>query len=145
MILMSKLKLILLIVVVFLFGVFVGTSGSSSSTTRTSSTTEVETQQEQKPTSQQGKVDVKSQVKRFDGGYTKVVGEVVNNTNAPVTYVKVTATFYNLNKEVIATNFTYAGDTADTPLQPGSTAPFEVTSYPDTINADSYKLDVTWR
>ena len=81
----------------------------------------------------------------MDIGYTKIVGEVINNTDVSVESVKVTATFYDINEEVIGTGFTYAGDTSSTPLSPGLTTPFEVSSYPDKIVVDHYKLDVTWR
>ena len=118
-------------------------SGVNTSTSRSSSTTNVE-EQKASPIPQ-GKVEVKSKKKVMNYGYTKVVGEVENNTDNPVSSVKVTATFYDKNNEVIGTSFTYAGDTSSTPLEVKATAPFEISSYPEQFDTDNFKLDVTWR
>lgn len=160
---MNKIVLGILFLIVFLVGVGVGSVGKNSSSTgkvkkeaqqevkesatEGGKTEEVqegvpEASKEQKET---GKVEVKSHKKKIDMGYTKIVGEVINNTSSPVSYVKVTATFYDTAGEVIGTNTTYAGDTPSTPLEPESTTPFEVSSYPDKFDTDIYKLDVTWR
>ncbi len=140
---MNKLVLGVVIIAVFIFGVFVGISGSDeSSTTSTVSSNPTDSVAEIKET---GKIEVNGAVnKTIDGGYTKLVGEVKNNTKRPVTYVKVTATFYDEKGSVIGTNFSYAGDTSSTPLEVGATTPFEITSYPDKFDTEKYKLDVTW-
>lgn len=154
---MSKLKLGAIIFVTFIFGVGVGSLGSKSSTTgkvssspeeikqtTTQSGSEVSIQASPQQTSEsQGKVEVKSHTKKVDYGYPKIVGEVVNNTQNPTTFVKVTATFYDNQGKVIGTSFTYAGDTASTPLAPKTTAPFEITDISQK-NFDTYKLDVNW-
>lgn len=156
---MSKLKLGVIIFVSFIIGVWVGTLGSNSSTTGKISNdnkedirqTTVQSGSDNPSASPKsspesaGKVEVKSQTKRMDIGYTEVVGEVINNTQNAVSSVKVTATFYDAGGKVIATGIVYAGDTTNTPLAAGATTPFNVSSYPDKINADSFKLDVTWR
>lgn len=158
---MSKLKIGLLVAGALIVGIIIGASGGNSSTTgKVSSNNKEKVQQSTvksegnsnsetpspnttpKPT---GKVEVKSQTKRMDIGYTEVVGEVINNTQSTVSSVKVTATFYDAGGKVIATGIVYAGDTTNTPLAIGATTPFNVSSYPDKINADSFKLDVTWR
>ncbi len=90
-----------------------------------------------------GKVEVKSHNKTIEYGYPKIVGEVINNTNQPVSFVKVTATYYDAQGKVVGTDFTYAGDTASTPLAPNLTAPFEVTHL-GALNYNNYKLDVNW-
>lgn len=148
---MSKLKMVVVMLIVFFVGVGVGSAGKSSTTNsqdiKSSSTKTEEQAQEPQATEEaqlKGKVEVKSHKSSLSSGYTKVVGEVVNNTEAPVTYVKVTATFYDKDDQVIGTGFSYAGDTTDTPLEPTLTTPFEVSSFPDQINPDHYKLDVTW-
>lgn len=97
------------------------------------------------PTIVAGKVEVKSDKKKMDMDYTEIVGEVINKTGKPVESVHVIATFYDASGEVIATNDTFAGDTTDIPLEADKTTPFQVSSYPDKINADSYKLDISWR
>jgi len=91
----------------------------------------------------EGTVKVKSHQANYSSGSHVIVGEVVNKTNQPVTFVKVTATFYNKNKKVVGTDFTYAGDTADTPLKPKKTTPFEIYC-PENTDFTTYKLDVTW-
>lgn len=157
---MSKLKIGLLIVGALIVGVFIGSSGKNSSTTgKVSSDRNEKSQQStaqsgsnnssispQPSPESAGKVEVKSQTKRIGvTGNTEVVGEVINNTQNPVTWVKVRATFYDLKGIVVGTNFTYVGDTDQIPLAVGATSPFNISSYPDKINADSFKLDVTWR
>lgn len=112
----------------------VESSSTPSSTTPTPATEAAQ---------QSGKVEVKSHKKQINYGYPTIVGEVINNSQKSATYVQVTATYYDDKGGVVGTDFTYAGDTADTPLKPGSTAPFKITD----INKsafDSYKLDVTW-
>ncbi len=140
---MKNLKLVTVIIVVFILGVLVGISGSSTkSSTTIVSNTDVTTES----IKETGKVEVKSQTKRVnDRGHTEVVGDVINNTSKLVTYVKVTATFYDQKNVVIGTSFTYVGDTDSIPLGKDATAPFEVTSYPNSFDADHYKLDVSWR
>lgn len=153
----GKLKLGIIIFVTFILGVLIGSGGSKSSTTGVTSVEKEEikqttTQSEKEktpenqlqPVEEEGKVEVKSHSKKMDSGYTKIVGEVINNTSSPVEFVKVTATFYDPESEVLGSGFTYAGDTSSTPLETAATTPFEVSSYPDEFNADSYKLDVTW-
>jgi len=146
---MGKLKLAGIIFVAFIIGVFVGISGNGRSSTTNSqeikqstSTNSPAPSEEAKDT---GKVEVKSQSKKISSiGYMEIVGEVVNNTDRPVSSIKITATYYDEEGKVIGTSFSYAGDTSDTPLAVGATAPFEVSSYPDKIDTDNYKLDVNW-
>lgn len=162
---MNRLKLGIILVVVFFSGIGVGSivSGGRSSTksvsngdkeiekstTRENSADEVVeevTAESMQLEKNMGRVEVKSQTKRVMGiGTTDVVGEVVNNTQNDVMSIKVTATFYDAEGKVVATNATYAGETTEVPLPAGATAPFDVSSYPNRINADSVKLDVTWR
>lgn len=157
---MSKLKIGFLVVGTLIVGIVIGSIGRNSSTTGNISSDSNEKIQQstvqsgngnissspQPSQKSAGKVEVKSQTKRIGNtGNTEVVGEIINNTQNPVTWVKVTATFYDLKGVVVATNFTYVGDTDEIPLAVGATAPFNVSSYPDKINADSFKLDVTWR
>lgn len=154
---MSKLKLGVIIFITFIIGVGIGSLGSNySSTGRVSSNnkedirqTTVQTENSSPPsvsqTSQEtlGKVEVKSHTKKVEYGYPKIVGEVVNNSANPVTYVKITATFYDSEGQVVGTDYTYAGDTSSTPLTPKATTPFELTGESG-LTFDTYKLDVTW-
>lgn len=141
----TKHKVLTAILVLIIIGIIYGGGDKKSSTYQSEKTIDNSVSITATPTVVAGKVEVKSEKKKIDIGYTKIVGEVINNTEKPVENVKITATFYDADGEVIATNFTYAGDTTNTPLEKGKTTPFEVSSYPDKINADSYKLDVTWR
>lgn len=144
---MSKLKLGIIIFATFIIGVVVGISGSSSSTQEVKQSTvannPIPSPEITKPV---GKVEVKSQLKKISSiGYMEIVGEVINNTDRPASSVKITTTYYNQENKVIGTSFTYAGDTSNTPLAIGATAPFQVSSYPDKIDTENYKLDVNWR
>jgi hypothetical protein len=159
---MGKLKQSIIYFVVFLVGVGVGSMGSKSSTTGrvpveneevkqstidsnkpTESIKQIIVENTPKPTIEIGKVEVKSHKKTTEYGYSAIVGEVMNNTQRPASFVKVTATYYDKNNEVAGTDFTYAGDTGSTPLQIGSTTPFKIVDTNKTV-FDSYKLDVTW-
>ncbi len=98
----------------------------------------------QKEPAQKAKVEVvSSKEKKSEYGASSVIGEVINNGTAPASYVKVTATFYDANEQVVDTAFTYAGDTSSVQLNPGSKTPFEIVRMED-IKFDHYKLDVTW-
>ncbi|OGD93184.1 hypothetical protein A2697_01380 [Candidatus Curtissbacteria bacterium RIFCSPHIGHO2_01_FULL_41_44] len=154
---MSKLKLGAIIFITFIVGVGIGSAASKSSTTgKVSSDNKEEIQQStvqgggnalplaQATPESGGKVVVKSHNKRIEYGYPKIVGEVVNNTASSASFVQVTATFYDSKGEVVGTDFTYASDTASTPLAPQATAPFEITASQG-LTFDNYKLDVTWR
>jgi hypothetical protein len=58
-----------------------------------------------------------------DLGYMHVVGEILNGTPDPLSFVKATATFYDKSSNVVATDFTY---TSPSDLDPGEKAPFEI-------------------
>ena len=52
------------------------------------------------------------------------MGEVINESYQPVSYVRITATFYDSNNSVIGTDYTF---TSPSTLQPGQRAPFDLT------------------
>jgi hypothetical protein len=56
-------------------------------------------------------------------GYLHLVGEIENGTPDPVTLVQATATFYDKNNNVVATDYSY---TNPSDLRPGNKAPFEI-------------------
>jgi len=120
-----------------------GGNNKSTTTSNQSSTqgnTNNKTQNNPQP-----KVEVKShKLNKSDYGSRSIVGEVVNNGNADASFVKVTATLYDSTNQVTGTNFTYAGDTPNTPLKSTATAPFEVIVMESGIVIDHYKLDITW-
>ncbi len=128
---------------VFILGVLVGVSGDDNKPVSASAPDSVTTQS--KTIKDTGKVEVNGNTRKtIDNGYTKVVGEVKNNSSRSALYVKVIATFYDNLGSVIGTGYSYAGDTPNTPLEVGATTPFEVKSYPDKIDASKYKLDISW-
>lgn len=146
----AKHKVLTGIIVIFII-IMIGGQGNSKSSSTSGQSNKVENADDSKtgkPTEEAtkpiGKVEVRShsQKQRSTGG-VKIVGEVVNNTENPATYINVTATFYDKANEVLGSSFTYAGD-ASTPLAKGETAPFEVNNYPDKYIPDHYKLNVTW-
>lgn len=72
-------------------------------------------------------------------GYFNVVGEVKNNLQSNINYVKLTATFYDAQEKVIGTDFTFT-DPSD--IDAGDRAPFELSSYPRKLRPSSYELQV---
>lgn len=74
-------------------------------------------------------------------GYFNVVGEVKNNLQSNINYVKLTATFYDAQEKVIGTDFTYAELDI---LKPNQKAPFEISSYPDKITPKWYKVHLSY-
>jgi hypothetical protein len=56
-------------------------------------------------------------------GYLHVVGEVKNNSASTARFVKIIGTFYDINNQVVATDFAY---TNPTDIGSGATAPFEI-------------------
>ena len=51
------------------------------------------------------------------------MGEIQNGSPDSVTFVQATATFYDKNNNVVATDFTY---TSPSVLSPGDKAPFDI-------------------
>ncbi len=76
-----------------------------------------------------------------DLGYYTVVGEVQNNLQSNIQYVKLTATFYDAQNTVIGMDFTY---TDIGTLKPGQKSPFEISSYPEKISPSRYKLSLDY-
>uniref|UniRef100_A0A6M3M8E0 Uncharacterized protein n=1 Tax=viral metagenome TaxID=1070528 RepID=A0A6M3M8E0_9ZZZZ len=75
-------------------------------------------------------------------GYYTVVGEVQNNLQSNINYVKISATFYDSQNNVIGTDFTYTDMGI---LKPGQKSPFEISSYPDKISPSNFKLSVSYK
>ena len=75
-------------------------------------------------------------------GYFHVVGEVENNLPANVRYVKINAAFYDEDRNMIGTDYTY---TMLDFLRPNQKSPFDLSPYPEKIEPASYELSVTWR
>ncbi|MFZ1875449.1 MAG: FxLYD domain-containing protein [Nitrososphaeraceae archaeon] len=74
-----------------------------------------------------------------------MVGEVENGLSRSIDFVKVTGTFYDVNNNVIGTDFTFTDP--DT-LEVGETAPFDLTFYTEAIDPSevaTYKIRVSWR
>jgi hypothetical protein len=89
-------------------------------------------------------VNILSHSAREDGGYIHVVGEVENGLTRSIDYVKVTGTFYNVNNQVVGTDFVYTDPTS---LEAGETAPFDLILYTDAVDPSevaSYKVRVSW-
>jgi hypothetical protein len=59
-----------------------------------------------------------------DIGYYHIVGEVTNSGKDRATYVQVSGAFYNEQNRVVAAGYTF---TEPRDLEPGQTAPFEIT------------------
>ena len=75
-------------------------------------------------------------------GSMHIVGEVLNQAPVTAKFVKIIATFYNANGQVIGTDFTYA-DPSD--LAPGQRAPFDIIVLEGSVpmyQMSSYELTV---
>lgn len=137
-----------ILVVIFIFIKVYNSSNDSGSTTNnsyarpeynSSATNKVTEETPQK----KSKVEVLSHSVKKVYGNTSIVGEIQNNGSSPASFVKVTATFYDSSGKVVDTSFTYAGDTANTPLGSGKKSPFEIGLIGGTPFS-TYKLDVDW-
>ncbi|MFY9965642.1 MAG: FxLYD domain-containing protein [Nitrososphaeraceae archaeon] len=90
-------------------------------------------------------VNILSHRAQEDRGYLHVVGEVENGLSRSIDFVKVTGTFYDVNNNVIGTDFIFTDP--DT-LEVGETAPFDLTFYTEAIDPSevaTYKIRVSWR
>ena len=78
-------------------------------------------------------------------GSMHIVGEVLNQAPVTAKFVKVIATFYNANGQVIGTDFTYA-DPSD--LAPSQRAPFDILVSEGSVpmyQMSTYGLAVDWQ
>lgn len=74
-------------------------------------------------------------------GYYFIVGEVWNNTNVPMEYVKIVATLYDNNGYITGTGLTYTDLDV---IAPGGKSPFETMTNPY-VGTTNYKLQVQGR
>ena len=72
-------------------------------------------------------------------GYYHIIGEVVNNSDTAYEFVKLVVTVYDINQNVLDTEFTYAIATI---LQPYGKSPFELTLPGGSQGVDSYLVQV---
>ena len=81
---------------------------------------------------------------QISNGILHVIGEVINESNQTARFVKVVATFYDQNNQVIGTDYTY---TTLSELSPGQKSPFEI-SLPGTRapihQMQAYALALDW-
>ncbi len=75
-------------------------------------------------------------------GHAKIIGQVCNNTNNPVTYVMVAATIYDKTGGIIDTGFTF---TILDNLMPGESSPFDLTVMQAGEEFARYSLNVEWK
>ena len=94
---------------------------------------------------QEAGVVILSHSKRIERNLFIVAGEIQNNTSAMVESPKVVVTFYDVNNQVVATDFSFAQIRK---LAAGQKSPFEVNNYPNeesTNLIDHYELQVDYR
>ena len=72
-------------------------------------------------------------------GYGTIVGEVENVGSSNREYVKITATFYDSNENVLDTSFSFTGVDV---LLPGQKSPFKIMSLESNLPVDHYSLQV---
>jgi hypothetical protein len=74
-----------------------------------------------------------------DTGCYDITGQVNNSSANPAGEVKIIATYYDANKNVIGTAFVY---TKDSEVAAGHITTFDLSSYPQQIKPVSYKLQI---
>lgn len=90
--------------------------------TNTPKPTKTPAQPTSSPTPSKPDLEILSHQSYVDNGWYHIVGEVQNNTNTPMEYVKIAATLYNDDKKVVGTDYTY---TILEVIPPGGKSPFE--------------------
>lgn len=78
---------------------------------------------------------------KMEGEYKRIEGEVLNDIDKPVSWVKITATFFNAANQVVDTKVGFAVSQEET-LPQGGIAPFKTQSTQTPF--EHYKLDVSW-
>lgn len=74
-----------------------------------------------------------------DIGYYHIIGEVVNNSDQAYEFVKLVGTIYDINQNVLDTEFAY---TTATILQPYGKSPFELTFSGGSQGVDNYSVQI---
>jgi hypothetical protein len=78
---------------------------------------------------------------RDGSGYLHIVGEVQNQGTGNIEYVKVVATYYDQQHNVVGTDYSYSELDI---LVPGQKAPFDIGSYPDELQSvASYRVQAS--
>jgi len=93
------------------------------------------------PTPSAPPLEILSHQSYMDAGWYHIVGEVQNNTDYPMEFVKIVATLYDENNKVVGTDFTYT-DLGIIP--PGGKSPFQ-TGTDKWAGTVSYKLQAQAR
>jgi hypothetical protein len=92
---------------------------------------------------QAGGVDIVStSMHRSSTGSLHLVGEVANNTQSTVEYVKVIVSYYSTGGALVATDYTYAEMDE---LEPGETSPFDILTIDPPAGIDRHELLVEYR
>jgi hypothetical protein len=87
------------------------------------------------------KLEILSNNYYVDSGWFHIVGEVRNNSDVPMQYVKIIATLYNDSSAVVGTDFTF---TKLDVIPPGGKSPFE-TGTDNWQGFDHYSIQVQGR
>jgi hypothetical protein len=69
-----------------------------------------------------------------------IVGEVENNGTATADFVQITASFYDLNGQIVGSEFTYADPSS---IEPGSRSPFEIFITSEAIQDETERYEFT--
>lgn len=82
-------------------------------------------------------------LKKGDGEYNDIIGQVKNVGSDVVDSVKIGVTVYNKNGDIIGTDSTYAEATA---LKPNQKSTFDILSKKDNfVGMASYELSLYWQ
>ncbi len=77
--------------------------------------------------------------------YLHVVGEIKNNYPSTTTFVRIVGTFYDINNQIIGTQFTYSNPSD---IRPGEKAPFVLVLSSSSIpisQIDHYSLQASYQ
>ena len=82
-------------------------------------------------------------LKKGDGNYNDIIGQVKNIGSDIVEHVKIGLTVYNKNGDVVGTDYAYADAST---LEPNQKSSFDIFSSKDNFDEmDSYELSLSWQ
>ena len=82
-------------------------------------------------------------LKKGDGNYNDIIGQVKNTGSDTLEFVKIGVSIYDKNGDIVGTDSTYAESTT---LEPNQKSAFDIFSSKDNFEGmDSYELSLSWQ
>jgi hypothetical protein len=86
---------------------------------------------------------VSHKLKKGDGNYNDIIGEVKNMGSGTLEFIKIGVSVYDMNGALVGTDSTYAESST---LEPNQKSAFDIFSSKDNFEGmDSYELSLSWR